>query len=381
METNFECVICKLNYKTKEGYDKHNKKYHLNSSEKIPKKYPCCQCNKEFNSRQTKWKHEQNCKLKKKSLEQKIDEISEKLQIIEQKPNNVTNITNTTNIQYVINAPTSSSIAHLTFEHQKNILNKGLNSLTYLIESVNFNKSVPENHSYCVTAINDKHASVIDEKTNTIVKTNKFDLYDNVLTSHLELLEQISKNPKFTTDEKSQYSEKINYLKTAMYANNKFKKRYHTDINLISYNNKDMIKKTWENLKPLNINKPEEFIDNISKEGDKPRGFDDLIDELPDEEKPNWIKAKPKKPIIVPKERIRLVEAMPDYSDSELSSDSDDSDTEECNVPEITIKSKQYFLDGTNVYIKNSNGSRGELYGTYLNNKVKKIVKQKEFDL
>jgi hypothetical protein len=60
----------------------------------------------------------------------------------------------------------------------------------------------------------------------------------------LELLEQISKNPKFTADEKSQYSEKINYLKTAMYANNKFKKRYHTDINLISYNNKDMVKKT-----------------------------------------------------------------------------------------------------------------------------------------
>ncbi len=372
MENKFECKACKLSYKTKEGYDKHNKKHHSNPSEKIPKKYLCCQCSKEFNSRQSKWKHEQNCQLKKKSLEQKIDEISEKLQKIERKPNNVTNITNNTNIQYVINAPTSSSIAHLTFDHQKQILNKGLNSLTYLIESVNFNKSVPENHSYCVTAINDKHASVIDEKTNTIIKTNKFDLYDNVLTSHLELLEQISKNPKFTTDEKREYSEKINYLKTAMYANNKFKKRYHTDINLISYNNKDIVKKTWENLKPLNIKKTESF-DFESKEGDKPKGFDDLIDELPEGEKPSWTKSK--QPIIVPKER------MSDYSDSELSSDSDDSDTEECNVPEITIKSKQYFLDGTNVYVKNPNGSRGELYGTYLNKKVKKVVKTKEFDL
>ena len=125
VEENY-CEICNLRYSNYSGLWKHNKKYHLNSSEKIPKKYPCCQCNNEFNSRHTKWKHEQNCKLKKKSLEQKIDEISEKLQIIEQKPNNVTNITNTTNIQYVINAPTSSSIAHLTFEHQKNILNKGI---------------------------------------------------------------------------------------------------------------------------------------------------------------------------------------------------------------------------------------------------------------
>ena len=383
MEYKYECTLCRISYKTKEGYDKHNKKHHSNSSEKIPKKYLCSQCSNEFNSRQSKWKHEQNCKLKKKSLEEKIDEISEKLQIIEKKPNNVTNITNTTNIQYVINAPTSSSITHLTFEHQKQILNKGLNSLTYLIESVNFNKSVPENHSYCVasarrirsfgtiTAINDKHASVIDEKTNTIVKTNKFDLYDNVLTSHLELLEQISKNPKFTAEEKSQYSEKINYLKTAMYANNKFKKRYHTDINLISYNNKDMVKETWKNLKPINIPKQEE-TDIVSKDGDKPKGFDDLIDELPDDEKPSWIKVKPKNYIMIPEDS---------YSDSELSSDSDDSDTEECNAPEITIKDRQYFLDGTNVYVKNSNGSRGELYGTYLNNKVKKIVKPKEFDI
>ena len=53
----------------------------------------------------------------------------------------------------------------------------------------------------------------------------------------------------------------------------------------------------------------------------------------------------------------------------------------ECNIPEITIKSKQYFLEGTNVYVKNSNGSRGELYGTYQNKKVKKIVKPKEFNL
>ena len=55
--------------------------------------------------------------------------------------NNTTN--NTTNIQYIINSPTLSSIDHLSFELQKDILDKGLNSLIYLIELVNFNKSVP----------------------------------------------------------------------------------------------------------------------------------------------------------------------------------------------------------------------------------------------
>jgi hypothetical protein len=381
----YNCAICDLIYKTRNGLFKHNKKYHQVDDEQIIKNYICKYCLKGYNTRQSKWMHEQKCKIiteKKNSLEEQVKLLNEKVQILEQKPNSVTNnttnnnITNNTNIQYVINAPTASSINHLTFDNQKNILNKGLNSLTYLIENVNFNKSIPENHSYCVTAINDKHASVIDEKTNTIVKTNKDDLYDNVLTSHLELLEQISKNPKFTKEEKQVYSEKINYLKTSMYQNNKFKKRYKSDINLISYNNKDMVKETWKNLKPITITKIDKIEndedDSIEyQEGDKPRGFDDLIAELPENEKPSWLQKKNKS---------QIIPVDSDSDDSELSSDEEtesESDTEECNFPEINIKGKQHILDGNKVFIKNTNGSKGELYGTYSNGKVKRILKYK----
>lgn len=387
------CNDCNKNYKSNTGLWLHNKKYHSNNQLEKNNINTCKYCQGVYSCKQSRWKHEQKCKIKSdnknkeefdKNLAEQVKMLNEKVQILEQKPNITNNnITNNTNIQYVVNAPTASTIGHLTFDDQTNILDQGLNSLTCLIEKVNFNKSVPENHSYCVTAINDKHASVIDEKTNTIVKTNKDDLYDNVLTSHLELLEQISKNHKFTKEEKQIYSEKINYLKTSMYQNNKFKKRYKSDINLISYNNKDMVKETWKNLKPINIIKTEEIInDNTDEveyqEGDKPRGFDDLIDEIPDEDKPSWLKKSTNKKQLIPTDS--------DDSDSELSSDDSDesdldSDTEECNVSEITIKSKQYILDGSNVYCKNSNGSRGELYGTYLNGRVKKISRAKEFNL
>jgi len=384
MEYKFECTICNLSYKTKEGFDKHNKKYHPIPSANTPKKYLCSQCSREFNSRQTKWKHEQICKLKKKSLEQKIDELSEKLQILEKKPNNVNNVTNnitnnniTNNIQYVINAPTESTLEHLTFEDQKYILDQNLNSITSLIERVNFNKSAPKNHSYCVTAINDKHASVIDEKTNTIVKTNKEDLYGVILTTNLNNLEKIASNSKFTKEQKDVYFDKINYLKKEMYRNNKFIKRYYSDINLISYNNKDMIKETWKNLKPINNETSKIALEEAigeCKEGDKPRGFDDLIDELPEHEKPAWLKTKPSG---------KLIPDDSDSDDSALSSDSEDeeSDTEECNFPEINIKGTQYILDGTKVFVKNQSGYKGELYGTYANGKVKKISKSKEFNL
>jgi hypothetical protein len=318
--------------------------------------------------------HERKCKItnnNKKSLEQKIDELSEKLQILGQKPNNITNnITNnniTNNIQYVINAPIESTLEHLTFEDHKYILEQNLNCITSLIEKVNFNNLAPTNHSYCVTAINDKHASVIDEKTNTIVKTNKEDLYGVILTANLNNLEKMVTNSKFTKEQKDIYFDKIIYLKKEMYINNKFIKRYYSDINLISYNNKDMVKETWKNLKPINNKTNKRVLKEAiseSKEGDKPRGFDDLIDELPEHEKPSWLKMKPKDKLIIEES---------DSDDSTLSSDSD-SDIEECNFPEINIKGEQYILDGNKVFIKNSNETKGKLYGTYSNGKVKKCL-------
>jgi hypothetical protein len=50
-------------------------------------------------------------------------------------------------------------------------MDKCLHSLLNLIKSTNFDKDKPEYHSYCVTALNDKHVFIID--TNTIIKYAK----------------------------------------------------------------------------------------------------------------------------------------------------------------------------------------------------------------
>ncbi len=296
MNEIYSCKNCDKKYKSYMGLWLHNKKYHteeIMTTTIKTKTNPniCKYCNKELSCKQSRWKHEQKCKSNKhqyKILEDKVNELSQKIKNLEENPRTITNNT-TNNIQYIINSPTSSSIEHLTFDLQKDILDKGLNSLVYLIELINFNKSVPKNHSYCVTAINDKHASVIDEKTNTIIKTNKFDLFDKVLGANLDNLEKISNNPKFTMNQRNDYKDKINYLKTMMIQNNKFIKRYQNDINIISYNNKDMVKETWNSLKH-NLNQKDTFIKSIDKEElehykDKPLGFDDLIEELSNNEK------------------------------------------------------------------------------------------------
>lgn len=211
-------------------------------------------------------------------LKKQVEKLCKDVKIIKEEKNiiinntiNTTNTINTiNNIQYIINPLSLSSIEHLTTEIQQDILNKELNSLISLIEAINFNKLVPENYSYCVTAINDKHASIIDEKTNTIIKTNKFDLFDKVLVAQLDILEKISNNPSFTDNQRNEYKTKIDYLKKSIFENTKFMKRYQNDINLISYNNKDLIQETWKRLKSIDFEENEYY-------GDKPKGFDDLI--------------------------------------------------------------------------------------------------------
>jgi hypothetical protein len=222
----------------------HKQKYDVNNDD--DSNNICKYCNKKLANRHGRWRHEQKCKLThNNTLENQVKTLVEKVKIFEAKPTGSNNNTNNNNnIQYIINSPTASSIDHLTFEHQKKILDKGNNWLTYLVELTNFNKTVPENHSYCVTAINDKHASVIDEKTNTIVKINKLDLFNNILGASLDNFLEILNNQTFTKKQREEYAEKIN-----MFQDNEHVKRYQSDINLLCYNNKDMIKETWKSLK------------------------------------------------------------------------------------------------------------------------------------
>ncbi len=395
----YRCDICNLNYKTKSGYWKHNQKNHQNISLpeqkviQIPKivdknesEYKCKFCNKNFNLRQNKWTHEQSCKYKNnynnlieqvKNLTDKVNEIKE---IKSQPPtsivNNYTTNNNTLNDnkkQIIINcAPGFESIAHLTINEQKAIMDKGLDSLMYLIKITNFNKDMPENHSYCVTALNDKHASMIDIETNSIIKTDKYGLFDKVLVNTIKNLEIIGNNPKFSYKQSQEYREKIETLKKLMFQNRKGLKRYYTEINLMSYNNKDVVLETWASLKTLdNI-----IMSEQTKNDPKMLGFDDLVDndetndsensESSDSELSRQVNVRIKKfsDNVQPKNTKKLI-YIPESDDS-----SDDSESE---IEEIKIKGKIYLVDNDKIYFKNKDGSRGELYGSYINGKVKKI--------
>ena len=50
-------------------------------------------------------------------------------------------------------------------------MNEGLNCIMRIIKITNFDDNKPEFHSYCVTALNDKHVNIID--IDTIIKYAK----------------------------------------------------------------------------------------------------------------------------------------------------------------------------------------------------------------
>ena len=339
----FSCKICNKKYMNYSGIWKHNKKYHNNTDHK--NLYNCEKCKTFYDNITIFRRHKKVCEKKDteneiSNLKIEINKLETKINNLSSKPMIINNYTQNNNI--VISCPPGKeTIDHLSIEQKRLIMAHGLSSLIYLIEITNFDKSKPENHSYCVTALNDKHASIIDIKTNSIIKTDKIELYDCVLTGNLSKLEKLATDPEFTHDERLKYISDIERLKNILFISKKGIKKYYSEINLLSYNNKDLILETWNDLKK--------------------------IDELVSTNKINSTDT------IYKNQNIKLEEN--NYSLTSNIIDSDFSDDEnENNIPtEIIIQGKQYFFDNLDIYLKKTDGTKGELYGKYDNGKIIKI--------
>ena len=344
---SYKCIICSIEYKTHTGLWRHNKHHNIiteniiteniiieNTNKKVCINYMCSKCNKPYSSRQSKWKHQKTCDSKIPNivnLYEQVKIMSNEINELKAKPSiiNYNTTNNTLNRKIIIyNSPGTESIAYLSVSEQRCIMNKGLQSLMYLIKMTNFDKNKPENHSYCVTALNDKHASMIDIETNSIIKTEKTELFDKVLIRNIKKLESMAENRYFNINEKAEYKIKLEDLKNILFRSKRGTKVYYNELNLLSYNNKDLVYDTWNSLKSL----------------------DDIINS---EEKTN-------KNII----KNNII----DFIESDTESDSSDSE-----INEIKIKNKEYIIENNYAYSKNINGTKGIIYGKYINGRIIKI--------
>ena len=268
----YRCNKCNKEYSSYKSLWNHNKKFHLvqkqlynenitknitnineNITKNIIKKFNCKYCNKQFNYYQNNWDHEKNyCKKK------DILELNNKLidtQIIN---NQINTINNNNQKQIIINQIGKESINCLPIKDILKIIGDGYNMPISCIKKINFNKNLPENHSFCTTKLEGKHFTRINHKTQKPEKINKIDFINEVLESSLKFINSIHTLIEFDDEYRNnipiEYQSKIKDIIDNQHKFNevKNKKAFFNCINDLSYNFKDIIFETWKLIQPTN---------------------------------------------------------------------------------------------------------------------------------
>jgi len=309
------CNVCKRHYASYQSLWIHNKKYHTcviinshpksstRSSESNPlvsqgsnnkkveplgvtcdtinliNKFSCKYCNKLFKYKQGKWRHEQKCQKKQHNeiiinnhsreldiLKQKVDKLENKTNNKTKINGNINNINNNINNNIIINKTGGENISLLNYEDVSIIFDNEISSVIKLIELVNFSENTPENHSFCSTNLDSPYLSFYNTDTNSINKERKRYFFEEVICKSIEnheILYSSFKN-KFNLIKQKQIEDNISSLKKIK--ENSFSSKIMGEmirkLNLISYNNRELIQNTWTNSnnKKYDYESDEEFM-------------------------------------------------------------------------------------------------------------------------
>ena len=293
----YRCEICNKNYKSNNSLWNHNNKFHnkkisinnqntiINNQNTIinnqNNKLNCKYCKKIFSHQNNRWRHEKTCKKKEESkieiLEKKIKELEKKLnnKNDSKKINNTINngtINNTTNNITIIEFG-KENINKLPINEIKRLIRND-DYLYNIIKYINFNEKYPEHHSFCTTSLEGKYISLLNPKTNMIEKVSKNKFLEKVYETANEKIEAILFELDYNDDFRLQFEDKyISHLKNKydnlinfyIKDNCNLKKKYKTNINELSYNQKDMIQQTWNKVDNIENNN---FDDTYSSASD-----------------------------------------------------------------------------------------------------------------
>jgi hypothetical protein len=295
----YTCNICNKDYASSGSLWGHNNKFHninttksvnivnenvnkivnknVNSVNTISKsKYSCTKCLKSFSCRQGRYQHEKKCNLKINPctlIEENIQLNEENKKLKSQIINNNSNINNgTINNNIIINQIGKESIDCLKIKDILSIANDRLNGPITCIKKLNFNKSLPQNHSFCSTSLEGNYFTTVNHKTQKTEKISKKDLIHKVLNSSLDFIEGIALHLELNKDYQNkiptEYQEKIQFILDNKY---KFYEKknlliFGNSINSMSYNYKDLILSTWELLQPLEDDTSSEYSEPDIKE-------------------------------------------------------------------------------------------------------------------
>lgn len=238
----YKCNSCNIEFKTNSGLWKHTQNKHIQKKEEKTI-FKCEYCNKILSDRHSLWRHENKACKKNPHL------IKPTTNITNINNNNNSNINVIQNQTINVNFTTfeNQNILDLTEEQKEEIINDGLNGIITLIKHLNFNKDLPQNHLFCMTNINNKYVSALNLETNKIEKHRKFDFFEQIFKNSLKHMKTLNNTIK-DFDTQDRFERKIEDIEKRVfnYLEPYYMKLYHDDLNMLSYNQRDIVRKSWE---------------------------------------------------------------------------------------------------------------------------------------
>jgi hypothetical protein len=297
---DYICKLCNKNYKSYQSLWNHNKKFHQITNDNIPqissthpqkssnlppnhsieisdeknKKLTCQICQKVFSRSDNLKRHQLKCdKNKFEKYDQELEILKNKVKTLENKTKSTTNIKVNGNLfngnkmdvgpKIIINKTGSENMDLLNYEEVSTIFDNEISSVIKLIELVNFSEAKPENHSFCSTALESPYLSFYNTDTNSVNKERKKYFFEEVICKSIQnhqILYSKFKN-KFNSVKRKKIEDNITSLKKMKENsfNSKIMGEMIRNLNLLSYNKRDLIQETWTGKKYDNES-DEEFM-------------------------------------------------------------------------------------------------------------------------
>jgi hypothetical protein len=266
---------------------KHNK---VNISQQ---KINCKYCNKEFNKKQSKSRHELNyCKERIKKLDIKnetnqfvkkdelkdfiieeaknlVDKLMKSLKIhpktlnkINNQLNNINNgtINNTNNTINIVQLGRENLSDILSNKEKINILNRQAMSINDLVELVHTSDKYIQFKNVYITNLQSNIGYKYEEKSNKFIATNKNELLNEILDSRIYDIQNFYSDVQHKMDPKR--AERIKTFIDKINEEPEMKHLKKEEIRLILYNNKETIMKISDSLLNNNESLTNNKIDN-----------------------------------------------------------------------------------------------------------------------
>ena len=278
----FKCLTCNKEFETRSGFWKHNNNHHKILEPKPIKKnkkniaiindkkvYFCRICDRGFDFCNNRWRHEIKCKEKNdilkenKELKEKNKELEKKIklkltkfkkELIETKPQVINNfyapVTNKIAIKII--KPHEENPFELGDDTVMNIFDQEFKCVIGLIEALNFNKDLPQNHNLLNSNLEGRFISTYNPETLTIEKQRKKYFFMELIDRSINKLEALYNKftSKMSTNKRKNVRENIDKIKHLITFDCKsiLTNEYANQINLLSYNYKNMVQETWSKL-------------------------------------------------------------------------------------------------------------------------------------